>query len=111
MINKLSFSLTTSILAGFLIMFLSIWNVLTKFGEKFMNIFDNLYPTLFYKDPTSLFNSLDYIFINTLFAAIDGFIIGMAFAIIYNFLTNKLVNKKKVNSDNNNDSISEKKEL
>jgi len=102
MLNKLAFSLTTSIISGFIIMFLSIWNVLTQFGEKFLNLFEDLYPTLFQKDPTSLLNSLDYVFINTLFAAIDGFIIGMAFVSIYNLLSNKIDNKKKNNSDNNN---------
>jgi len=98
-INHIAFSIAVSILSGGLVLILSLWNVLTGFGEALIKLFISVHPTVFNRIAgegfSKLISNLDFILINTAYALIDGFIAGFLLAILYNWLEKKFAARKE----------------
>lgn len=88
-INALAFSLSVAIVHGLILLILSIWNSITNFGTKLLDIFSSVHPNVFRKVDGSIFENMDFILVNTVYALIDGFIIGYSIAVLYNFFIKK----------------------
>ncbi len=83
-ISVLAFGGACGTLSGFLALVLSVWNAATGFGERALELFVSLHPTVF--DRTQ---ALGFVIVNTLYALVDGFILGLALAFLYNLFAKK----------------------
>lgn len=83
-ISVLAFAAACGTLSGFLTLVFSLWNALTGFGARALELFISLHPTVF--DRTQAFG---FVLVNTLYALVDGFILGLALAFLYNLFAKK----------------------